>query len=72
MAKKRFNVSVREVHIQQISVIAESSEEAIHLVEEGEGTPLDNTLEYSHTLETDTWTAEEGDSFPGDPSDEDE
>lgn len=57
--KKRYIVSRREVHIQMVSVEAESKEEAIEKVAEGEGEMMDNTLEYSHSLDPEYWTVEE-------------
>lgn len=56
---KKFIVFVREVYVQQVLVEAESENEAIKKVRFGEGDHLDNSLEYSHTLDSDTWTAEE-------------
>jgi len=55
----KFIVGVREVHIQMMEVSAESKEEAIAAVQAGDGDILDDTLEYSHTLDSDLWTAEE-------------
>lgn len=57
--KKSFIVSVREVHIQPYQVLAETPEEAIELVENCEGDILDANFEFSHTLDSDTWTVEE-------------
>ena len=42
-----------------VEIEAGSEEEAIKLVSKGEGVFLDNSLEYSHTLDPDTWTVEE-------------
>jgi len=53
----KYIVSVREVHIQIVEVRAASPEKAIDLVYKGGGMPLDY-LEYSHTLDQDTWTVE--------------
>lgn len=58
-AKKAFIVYVREVHIQPYRVLAETPKEAIRLVSDGDGEILDCCLEYSHTLDPDTWTLEE-------------
>ena len=58
---KTYVVSVREVHVQQIEVQAKSEGDAIEKVAHGEGTPLDDTLEFSHTLDTATWTVEQTD-----------
>jgi hypothetical protein len=54
----KYLVSVREVHIQMVEVEAESPEDAKEKVAEGEGRYLDNALEYSHSLEPDTWTVD--------------
>jgi hypothetical protein len=59
MATKTFLVSVREVHVQQFRVEAETENEALIKVSSGDGECLDNALEYSHSLDTDTWTVEE-------------
>jgi hypothetical protein len=56
---KTFIVYVREVHVQQVRIQAESKEEAVKKVEEGDGEFLNNALEYSHSLEPETWTVEE-------------
>lgn len=57
--KKSYLVEVREVHVQKVRVRATSPEEAKELVAEGDGDLLDNSLEYSHCLEPETWTVEE-------------
>ena len=54
-----YRVKVREVHVQDVIVTADSPEEATAKVQEGEGLYVDNSLEYSHTLDPDTWTVEE-------------
>lgn len=46
----KYHVLVPEVHYQAIEVEAESSEQAVRLVLDGEGEPLDDTLEFSHRL----------------------
>lgn len=56
---KTFTVFVREVHVQEIKVEAKDAEDAMQRVARGEGDAVDNSLEYSHTLDRDTWTAEE-------------
>lgn len=56
---KKYIVGVREVHVQYVSVEADSIEEAIAKAEDGcEG---DETLqlEYSHTMDSDSWSVEE-------------
>ena len=57
--KKAFVVGVREVYVQPYRVVAETPEEAVRLVADGEGDILDADFEYSHTLNPDTWTVEE-------------
>lgn len=52
---KTYRVNVREVWIQPIEIEAKTKKRAIEKVEEGEGICLDSMLEYSYTLETDTW-----------------
>lgn len=54
-----YRVAVREVHVQQVKVEAESSQEAIRKVTSGEGEWLDGECEYSHTLPMDLWTVED-------------
>ena len=56
---KRFRVMVREVHVQGVLVDAESEEDAKIKVAEGEGDYEDNSLEFSHSCDSDTWTVEE-------------
>ena len=57
--KKAFIVGVREVHVQPYRVMAETPEEAVRLVTGGDGDILDADFEYSHSLDTDTWTVKE-------------
>lgn len=59
MNKKSFIVNVREVYIQPYKVEAETNEEAIRIVADGGGDLMEDCLEYSHTLDPDTWTVEE-------------
>ena len=54
---KPFLVRVAEVHNCYIEVLAESREDAIDKVAEGEGDVL--STDYSYTLERDLWDAEE-------------
>ena len=54
---KRFLVEVREVHVSTRVVEADDAEAAVKAVEGGEGDEV--ACEYSHTLDTDTWTVEE-------------
>ena len=53
-----FIVYVREVHTQKVTIDAADAEEAIQKVRDGEGSYIDDGLEYSHTLGKDNWTAE--------------
>jgi len=55
---KKFIVQVREVHINSISVEADSPEDAIDLVRDGDADDS-ISLEYSHTLDPDNWSVEE-------------
>jgi hypothetical protein len=50
----KYHVYVPEVHYQQVAVEAASPEEAAKLVQDGEGDVVDDTLEYSHGLESST------------------
>lgn len=52
----KFIVEVREVHVQSMRVEAESAEEAIKKVVNGEGEIVENCMEYSHTLDSENWT----------------
>ncbi len=53
-----YNVTIREVWTSQIHVEAKSGEHATRLVSYGEGDEVDNSLEFSHRLGSETWTAE--------------
>jgi hypothetical protein len=55
----RYIVTIREVHTQMVQVDAADADAAKATVRDGGGTHLDNTLEYSHTLDPETWTAEQ-------------
>jgi hypothetical protein len=55
---EKFIVYVREVHVQGYRVDAKDAKEAVAKVENGEGDLLDSHFEYSHTLDSETWTAE--------------
>lgn len=55
----RYVVGVREVHVQPIVIEAPSKHRALDLVEDGQGEPIDDALEYSHTLPRQNWTVEE-------------
>lgn len=54
-----FKVFIREVWVQEYEVEASSEKEAITKVSRGLGDMVEGSLEYSHALDTDTWTAEE-------------
>lgn len=60
MAKKikKFQVMMREVHIQPYEVEARDEAEAIAIVNAGGGEIIEGGLEYSHTLDVHTWTVE--------------
>ena len=53
---KTYIVGVREVHVSHMEVEANSPEEAVKKVVEGEGE--ETYLEYSHPLDKDLWTVE--------------
>jgi len=61
---RRYTVTVREVHTQMVQVDAVDPDDAKAVVRSGGGEYLDNTLEYSHTLDCDTWTVEQVDGSP--------
>jgi hypothetical protein len=63
----RYLVTIREVHTQMVEVDAADADAAKEAVRDGGGTYLDNTLEYSHTLDPETWTAEHVTGAPGHP-----
>jgi hypothetical protein len=52
----KYDVQVREVHVQHIVVEADSPEEAVDMVRDGDGDHA--AIEYSHTLGPDSWTVE--------------
>lgn len=47
----KYAVWVPEVWVQEISIEADSPEEAMKLVKNGDGIYLDDRLDYSHTLD---------------------
>ena len=53
--KKTYVVDKREVWVQPVLIEAESKEEALKLVANGEGEYWDNSLEYSQDLSIDKW-----------------
>ncbi len=59
----KFHVHIREVHVSTREIEAESAEEALRIIVDGEEDGEEVMCEYSHTLDPDTWTlesAEEG------------
>lgn len=56
---KIYRVFVKEVWVQAFDIEAESKEEAIKLITEGDGDIVQDELDYSHSLDPDTWTVEE-------------
>lgn len=56
---KEYIVTVREVHCQGYRVIALSPKGAKQFVADGGGDLIEDTFEYSHTLDPDTWMVEE-------------
>lgn len=61
---RRYLVTVREVHTQVVRIDAVDPDAAKAVVRDGGGEYLDGTLEYSHTLDCDTWTVEQIDCSP--------
>jgi hypothetical protein len=55
---EKFIVSVREVHVQGYGVEAKDEEHAKELVRKGCGELVEDHFEYSHTLDSETWTVE--------------
>ena len=56
----RWIVTIREVHTQMVQVDnAADADAAKDIVRDGGGTYLEDTLEYSHTLDPEFWTAEQ-------------
>ena len=56
----KFIVFVREVHVQGHGVEANDEKAAIEEVRGGGGELLESYFEYSHTLDSETWTVERG------------
>jgi len=54
---KKYYVLVSEVHVSTMEIEAETPEEALEKVAEGEGDEI--ICEYSYTLEPDSWKVEE-------------
>lgn len=57
MEDKEYFVDIKEIHVQRIKVMASSQEEAMEKARKGDGQYYD--MEYSHTLDKDTWFVEE-------------
>ena len=55
----KYFVERKEVWAQNVEIEANSSEEALKLVADGEGDVRDHEFVYSHTLEPDTWNVYE-------------
>jgi len=55
---KKYTVLVREVHVSHREILAESPEDAIRRVSDGEDEG-DTFFEYSHTMDTSTWSVED-------------
>ena len=53
----KYNVLIREVHVSHRTVEADNEDEAIETAARGEGE--ETYLEYSHSLDTETWILEE-------------
>jgi hypothetical protein len=53
---RTYKVCVREVWVQEVEVKALTPENALKKVIEGEGEYIEDALEYSHSLEPETWT----------------
>ena len=54
----KYRVFVREVWVQPVIVLAANEDDAMRLVRQGHGVVDGDNLEYSHTLPSETWTAE--------------
>ncbi len=55
-----FTILVREVWIQPVKVRADTLREAIQKVENSKGENIESGFEFSHSLEPEFWTAEDG------------
>lgn len=55
----RFIVSVKEVYIQPVSIEAESVEDALRKVKDGDGEYLEDQHEYCYSLPFDEWNVYE-------------
>jgi len=55
---KNWSVIVKEIHLQEVEVEADTAEEAIEAVLEGDGDYTAHT-QHLETLDTDTWSVKE-------------
>ena len=55
--KKEYIVGIREVHVSSRKVLADNPDHAKELAVDNLATEI--MLEFSHALDTDTWTVEE-------------
>jgi len=64
----KFTLMIREVWIRSIQINADSLKEAMRTHSEGTQLDPNETTEYSHCLDVDTWTAEDdqGNTYHGD------
>lgn len=51
-----YRIFVREVHIQEYTIEANNEQQAIDMVQDGQGYLDEQGFEYSHTLDTSLWT----------------
>lgn len=58
MPKKKFRVFAREVWVQAYTTTADDEEGAKSAVLNGDGTPEDDTLEFSHMYAIEAWEVE--------------
>lgn len=56
---KKYFVTVKEVWNQVVEIEANSKEEALKFVSDGQGEYLDGLLEYNYTLDPDVWNVED-------------
>jgi hypothetical protein len=56
----KYLVLRREVWIQPLEIEAANEKEAVELVADGDGEVIEAGFEYSHTLDPEVWSVEEG------------
>lgn len=56
---REYYVNVREVYIQTYRVHATTPDEAMRAVASGDGELMENSFEYSHTLDPEFWTVDD-------------